>query len=330
MSQQQQSFNAPENNPGSQPVFNPDPREQGPRQEGSNQEYQAGYSATGQQYGEKVYPTRSTRRRGRFRWLRITLLVVLVLIILSAGSYGVNQAFGKSATLTTQSFTVQKVPNLVIRDSLGTVHIQTGGSENIVIKGTKYTGFFGNLNDVQVNETLVGNELDVTVQSNTQGPGFLNQGRVDLNITVPTATNIQDTTNAGSLNIDGVTGQMNLQANAGSINVKNATLENGSTFVANAGSINVKNANLDGSSTFKANAGSINYSGTLSPKGNYDFQANAGSINLTLPASSSFILNASVNAGSVNNGFGSDTVGSAPFANISAHADAGSINIHKK
>jgi hypothetical protein len=36
-----------------------------------------------------------------------------------------------------------------------------------------------------------------------------------------------------------------------------------------------------------------------------------------------------VDAGSVNNAFGSNTVGSPPFAAITAHADAGSINIHK-
>lgn len=309
MSQQQQFFNTPENVPDPQPVVNPDPREQ--RQEGRNREYQAGYEAASPQYGEKVYPSRAGRRRGRSRWLWIVLVAILILGILGGGSYGFNQSFGKSTTVPTQSFAMQQVPKLVVTDSLGTVNIHTGGGENIVITGTKSTGFFGNLNDVQINETRVGaNELDIAVQPNSKGSFFFNQGRVDLDITVPSTTDIQDTTNAGSLNIDGVTGQMNLQANAGSINVKNATLE--------------------GSSSFEANAGSINFTGTLAPKGTYNFQANAGSINLTLPASSSFILNASVNAGSVNNEFGSSTVGSEPFADITAHADAGSINIHKK
>jgi hypothetical protein len=36
-----------------------------------------------------------------------------------------------------------------------------------------------------------------------------------------------------------------------------------------------------------------------------------------------------VSAGSVNNAFGSNTVGSPPFAEVIAHADAGSVNIHK-
>jgi hypothetical protein len=190
------------------------------------------------------------------------------------------------------------------------LHIHTGEGESIIVKGTKHAGFFGNLDNVQVSETRVGsNELDVTVQLDSGGMAFFNQGGVDLDITVPSQTDIQDTTNAGSLNIDGVTGQMNLEANAGSINVKNATLR--------------------GSSTFEANAGSINYTGSLTPDGTYNFQANAGSINLTLPSSSSFTLNASASAGSVNNDFVSNIVGSAPFAEIIANADAGSVNIHK-
>lgn len=307
---QQQFFNEPENSSDSQPIINPDPREQRPRQEGRNQDYQAGYPGASQQYGEKVYPSSSRRRRGRFRWLWIAVLVILILGILGSGTYGLNQTFSKSATLTPLNFAMQSEPKLVVTDSFGTVNIHKGEGGSIVITGTKHAGFFGNPNDVQVKETRVGsNELDVTVPSNGQGLASFNQGRVDLDITVPSLTDIQDTSNAGTLNIDGVTGQMNLQANAGSINVTHATLK--------------------GPSTFKANAGSINYSGSLTPNGTYNFQANAGSINLTLPSDSSFTLNARVNAGSVNNDFDSDTVGNPPFAEITAHADAGSINIHK-
>src|SRR5579859_3299087 len=308
---QQQFFEGPENSPDSQPVVNPDPREQRPREEGQNQEYQAGYSEASQQYGAKVYPTRSTRRRGRFRWLWIILAVILVLGVLSSGSYGLNQSFGKSETLTAQTFVMQSGPKLVVTDAFGTVNIHSGGSESIVVTGTKHAGFVGNLSNVQVNEKRVGgNELDVSVQPNGQGMGMFNQGGVDLDITVPSVADIQDTSNAGTLNIDGVTGQMNLQADAGSINMKNAT--------------------LTGSSTFEANAGSINFNGSLDPNGTYNFQANAGSINLTLPSDAAFILKASVDAGSVNNDFGSSQAGSAPFADITAHADAGSVNVHKR
>ena len=189
--------------------------------------------------------------------------------------------------------------------------IHTGGSgNNIVVSGTKHAGLFGNLNDVQVNLTRAGNnELDVTVQEN-QGLAILDTGSVDLDITVPSLADIQDTSDAGTMNIYGVTGQMNLRANAGTINVQDATLK--------------------GPSTFAANAGSIDYSGSLATDGTYNFQTNAGSINLTLPYNSAFNLDASANAGSVNNDFGSNTVGHSPFAQIIAHADAGSVNIHER
>lgn len=307
---QQQFSNAPENSSNSQPVVNPDPRERRPRQERQNQDYRAGYATEGQHDGEKVYPTSRPRRSKRFRWLWIIFLVILMMGVLSGGFYGVNRTLGKSTTVVTQTFAMQNEPKLVIIDSLGTVNIHAGGSGSIVIAGTKHIGFFGNSNDVQVNATRSGNnELDVTVQSNNQGLVPFNNGSVDLDITVPSLTDIQDTSNAGSLNINGVDGQMNLQANAGTINVRDAMLK--------------------GQSTFGANAGSINYGGSLTPNGTYNFQANAGSINLTLPSGSSFTLDLSANAGSVNNDFGSDTVGSPPFAQINAHTNAGSINIHK-
>jgi hypothetical protein len=304
---QQQFFNSPENSPDSQRAFNRDPREQASWQEQQNEAYQAGYAAGAQQYGEKVYPT-SRRRRGRFRWLWITLLVILILGLLSGGFSGVNQAFSKSESLPTRTFAVPSGPRLVVKDPIGTVYIRAGASGNIVVDGTRHSGFFGNPDDVQVNVKQNGNELDVSVENNS-GPAFFNAGSIDLNITVPTHSDIQDNSNAGTLSIDGVSGQMNVQANAGTINVTNATLM--------------------GNSTFEANAGSINYHGSLTPNGTYNFHTDAGSINLTLPSSSSFMLETKVNAGSVNNDFGSDTVGSRPFAQVIANANAGSVNIHK-
>jgi hypothetical protein len=304
---QQQSYDSQENSPDSQPAFNPDPREPASWQEQQNEAYQAVYAEGARQFGEKVYPT-PRRRRGRFRWLWITLLVILILALISGGFSGVNQAFSKSEALATRTFAVQSEPKLVVKDPVGTVHIHAGGSRNIVVDGIKHSGFFGNPGDVQVNLKQNGNELDVIIENNS-GPTFFNASNVDLNITVPSLSDIQDNSNAGTLSIDGVSGQMNVQANAGTIDVTNATLK--------------------GDSTFEANAGTINYSGSLTPHGTYNFHTDAGSINLTLPSNSSFTLDSKVNAGSVNNDFESDTVGSAPYAQVIANANAGSVNIHK-
>lgn len=308
---QQQFSDSPENSSNAQPVINPDPREWGSGQEGLYQDYQAGHTAASQRDGGKIYPTSRPRRRGRFRWLWIIVAFLLICFILGLLG-GFTDGYRRSAALTTHTFAIQNEPKLVVTNAAGTVTIHTGGSgNNIVVAGTKHAGFFGNLNDVQVNLTRNGNnELDVTVQDNQGLSSFLNADSVDLNITVPSLADIQDTSDAGTMNIDGVTGQMNLRANAGTINVQDATLK--------------------GPSTFAANAGSINYSGSLATDGTYNFQANAGSINLTLPSNSAFNLDASVNVGSVNNDFGSNTVGNSPFAQIIAHADAGSVNIHKR
>jgi hypothetical protein len=305
---QQQFSNSPENSSNAQPIVNPDPREWGPGQEGGNQDYSAGY-AFGNQGGGKVYPTsrqRRPRRRHRFMWIWIVLLVCLILGMLS----GLNDSTGTHTALPTRTFLMANEPKLVVTDELGTVNIHTGGNGSVVVAGTQNGGFFGQSNDIQVDVTPHGNnELDITVQSG-QGWDLLHSGSVDLDITVPALSDINVTSNAGSMNIDGVIGQMILHADAGTINVRDSTLK--------------------GSSTLEANAGSINYSGSLATDSTSNFQADAGSINLTLPSDSSFKLDANVNAGSVNNDFNSDTVGNAPFAQIIAHSDAGSVNIHKK
>jgi hypothetical protein len=303
---QQQFSNSPENSRNDQPAYNPDPREQRSGQEERSQDYESGYTFSNQG-GGKVYPTgRPRRRRSRFRWLWALLLVVLLLGILSR----VSHVFSTSTPLAPHTFAVQNEPKLVVTNAAGTVRIHTGESGKIVVTATKHTGLFRNPDDVQVNFTPRGNnELDVTVQSDT-GFKFLNAGDVDLDITVPSLADIEDTADAGTLNIDGVSGQMNLHADAGTINVENATLQ--------------------GSSSIITDAGTINYSGSLKGDGTYNFQADAGTINLDLPSDSAFKLDARSDAGSVNNDFDSTTVGSAPFAQISAHADAGTININKK
>jgi len=173
---------------------------------------------------------------------------------------------------------------------------------------------------VQINYNQSGNTI--TVATNSSGTfNFFNATSVDFTITVPNTTDLQIHTNAGSININGVSGKMSL--------------------VSNAGTIRATQSSLTGSSMFKTNAGSINFNGSMGSTGTYDFETNAGSIDLTLTGNPSFHLNATTDAGSINTSFpvnvnrntadatANGDVGTSPQATLTLKTNAGSITLNK-
>jgi DUF4097 and DUF4098 domain-containing protein YvlB len=162
----------------------------------------------------------------------------------------------------------------------------------------------------------------VIVAANSSGTfNFFNATSIDFTISVPPATDLQINTNAGSINVNGISGKMSL--------------------VSNAGSIGATQASLNGDSTLKTNAGSINFTGTIGTTGTYDFETNAGSIDMTLTGSPSFHLNATTDVGSINTSFpvtvnhsttgatANGDVGTSPQATLTLKTNSGSINLNK-
>jgi hypothetical protein len=320
--------------PGERPrqerEINYDPREQ-PRSEFVAPEtpppgYQPpqGYPPPQGYYGPAAPPR---RRRGRLFACLITLLVVLLLCIglslvgaiLGLG-VGIARVFRNGVTEAPRTFTVSGSPALILTSDAGSVTVKSGSTNSIIVQATKYAGFGGNSNDVQVNYSQSGSTVNVTFHR-SGAFNFFNAINVDFTITVPSSTNLQVTTSAGSINVSGVSGEMSL--------------------ISNAGTIGATSASLTGSSTFKTNAGSINFNGSIGTTGTYDFETNAGSIDMTLPGTTSFHVNATTDAGSINTSFPvsvnrsgdgatvNNDVGSAPQATLTLKTNAGSINLNK-
>ncbi len=233
---------------------------------------------------------------------------------------GIGGAFRNSVTEPVQTFHVGTSPALMLTSDAGSITVNRGSTDSITVQAKKYASFGGNLNDVQINYNQSGNTVNVTVhRSGTFN--FFNATSVDFTITVPPATDLQLTTNAGSITVNGISGKMSLMSNAGTIGATQAS--------------------LTGSSTFKTNAGSINFTGTIGSTGTYDFETNAGSIDMTLPGSASFHLNASTDAGSINTSFpvtvnrstagatANGEVGTSPQATLTLKTNAGSINLNR-
>ena len=208
----------------------------------------------------------------------------------------------------------------MLTSDAGSITVNSGSAGSIAVQAKKFAGFGGNLNDVQINYNQSGDTVNVTVHR-TGTFNFFNATSVDFTITVPSTTDLQITTNAGSITVNGISGKMSLTSNAGTIGATQSS--------------------LTGSSIFKTNAGSINFTGTIGTTGTYDFETNAGSIDMTLSGSATFLLNASTDAGSINTSFpvtvnrstagatANGEVGNSPQATLTLKTNAGSITLNK-
>jgi putative adhesin len=266
------------------------------------------------------------RRRGPWFGCLIALIIILFLCagltalgtILGFG-FGVGGAFRNSVTEPIRTFSVSASPALILSSDAGSITINRGDTQSIGIQATKFAGFGGNINDVQVNYTQSGSTVNVTVSRSGQF-NFFNSTSVDFTITVPPTTDLQITTNAGSIHVSGISGKMSLKTNAGTIGATQAS--------------------LTGSSTLSTNAGSINFDGSIGTTGTYDFETNAGSIDMTLHGAASFHVNAMTDVGSINTNFpvpvnrsatgatANGDVGTAPQATLTLKTNAGSITLN--
>jgi DUF4097 and DUF4098 domain-containing protein YvlB len=269
--------------------------------------------------------------RGRSRWPWIVLALLLVFLLLTGGAFfivsilGYNFAGNTNSVTETQHFSVSANPTLVLNNDTGSMHVRAGSGNEVSIQATKHSGPGGNLNDVKVNYTQdrEGNTVTVNVDRLTNA-SFSWSTSVDFEITVPSAAILQLKTNSGDIDVSGVSGQMVLSSNTGSIQASDGT--------------------VSGKSELITNTGSITFNGSVDRSGTYRFETNTGSVNVTLPSESVFHLDASTDTGSINTNFaavlvqhrqfvGADAhsdVGSAPQATISLKTNTGSINLFQR
>ncbi|HEU5229427.1 MAG TPA: DUF4097 family beta strand repeat-containing protein [Ktedonobacteraceae bacterium] len=157
-----------------------------------------------------------------------------------------------------------------------------------------------------------------------------------LDITVPATTDLKISTNSGNIEVNGVSGQMVLLSNGGSITVTNSILSNASLLNANTGMIKVLQSTLSGPVTFSNNQGTTIFAGSIAAQGNYQFLSNQGAIDVTLPRTASFHIDAEVTNGSITADFPGvqvqqsaihDDVGTPPRAQLTLQNNA-DIHLH--
>jgi hypothetical protein len=266
--------------------------------------------------------------RKRSHWPWIVLIVVLLFAFVTGGAFflasSLGYTFGSTST-TTQHYTVGANPTIVLNNDTGSIHARAGASSSdVTIQATRHSNWWGNANDVNVTYTqdTASNTVSVTVERPGNVSSF-GSSSVDFDLTIPGTAVLHLKTNTGSIDVSGVSGQLVLTSNTGSVQSSSGT--------------------LSGNSQLLTNTGSVTFTGALSQTGTYQFQTNTGSVNVTIPGTSAFHVDASTDTGSINTNFpgvvvihrqftGAEAhsdVGSAPQATITLRTNTGSINLYQ-
>lgn len=269
------------------------------------------------------------QRRSGWPWIIGTL--VLVVFLLASGMFflmgilGYGLAGDTHNTTGTRPFAASAHPTLTLRNDIGAIHVRAASSGNeVVIQEARRTNLWGNLNDVHVSYTQdrVANTITVNVDRQVQTT-FFTSVRVDFDITVPSVADLHLKTNTGAIDVSGVSGQLVLSSNTGTVTAHDGT--------------------VSGQSALTTNTGSITFNGALASTGTYQFETNTGSVQVTLPRESSFHVDASTDAGSISTTFPGvivqhtqvvgasihSDVGSAPQATVTLRTNTGSISLNQ-
>ncbi len=178
------------------------------------------------------------RRRRRFPILRI---IILLIILGGIGFFVYKLQTGNVITVDTGA-------TLFIDECTGFVHVHASTSTNqVVIQGLG--GIFVPSSHAQDSDTIIINGCD-------------------LDMTVPASINLK--INADEIDVFGVSGQMNLTTNGGSIILVQDTLK--------------------GKSVLDNNGGPTIFQGSIDSAANSAFSSNGGSLDISLPNDASFHL----------------------------------------
>jgi Toastrack DUF4097 len=253
--------------------------------------------------------------------LTILLLVVGFGLLIAAGVYFVLSTI----RVETRKFSVSGHPRIIINNDVGTIHVNAGSDVNTVTIQTKrHTQRFGktaNKSWVSYEQSEDSNEISADVER-LFAPGInLPQG-IDFELKVPGNADLELYTGIGDIWVTGISGQLSLKSDTGSIYVRRGL--------------------LTGNSVLKSSLGSINFHEAIDPFGTYQFETDTGSVNVTLPDDTAFELDASANLGSVttvvpgmkmayrtNNEVHGDA-GPPPRASIRIRSSIGSVSVFEE
>lgn len=258
----------------------------------------------------------------------VTLLVLTILLLVVGTSLLIASAvyFVLSTThIETRKFTVGEHPRIVVNNEIGTFHINAGSDTNsVTIQATHHSRRFWKRapkSRVRYEQLEESNLIKARVDR-VLIPGLNFPQHIDFDITVPGNADLELTTGVGDIWVTGISGQVTLRCDTGSIYVRRGLLTGNSLLKTDLGSLYLHEA-IDSSGTFTLTTGT-------------------GSINMVLPSEAAFELDASTSLGSITTNAPGMTiafstnrelhgaVGSPPRAGLILRTSTGSINVFEE
>jgi len=282
--------------------------------------------------GNPYFRQRSNRRRGPRLGCLITLVILVALVFVSYTSFARNWPIFGPTTIT-----VKAHPTLVIHSQrydqvdLPTIYIHAGSDANKIIFQVISPG----------NIALPWNfGIDGFQQNSDSSVIILNGDPVGgrrLDVTVPTDIDLKVDSNSANIDVTGITGQMALIANSGTITLAHCHVTGTSLINDNTGKIAVTQSALDGQVTLSNNTAPISFNSSIGSAGTYDLVDNQGSIDATFPQNSAFHIDVKTNGGSITSDYAGvqvqnkevhADVGNPPRALVSLSTNGGTIALH--
>jgi hypothetical protein len=311
---------------------------------------QARWRATLSQSMQRLPP------RWRKPWLWAVagaLLVLCIALFFGTRSPSAPPTGPRQTAPGTLSFSVGSRPALVFAHSIGNVHIRSGPDGQVSITENR-NGF---TDAIHIRYQQNGDTIHVTsdIESDLASDTW-----VDFDVRVPRQAGLSAALqNGGTLEADGLSGQIALSNTNGSIWATNdsgsisARTQSGSinlkgvsgqvTLATQNGTITTSNTQIGGRSTVQAETGTINFHGSLARDASALFKDTNGQVSLNLPRSSAFQVHARTGGGAVNTDFpgitirpaaggneASGVVGKPPRAQLTIQTTSGPVLLHQE
>lgn len=246
-----------------------------------------------------------------------TLFIIFLVWSLLTRRLRINLS-GERQPAETRAFEVSAQPTLIINNKAGSIRLRAGQEGQVNVTTTKRGYVFSQQwngdSQVRFNQDSETN----TISARVDNWKVFGKNAIDFDIVVPPQATLELVTNAGSVSVQNVSGQMKLQSDAGTISATQVTLY--------------------GKSRLKTNAGTITFAGSLDPAGDYQLTTDLGTIDATLPADASFNLDAKTDLGTVSTNFplkqqqknkASGKIGPGPHPHLKIKTDLGTVRVQR-
>jgi hypothetical protein len=276
------------------------------------------------------------------------VVIVAVAAWLTGGAFDWGGVAGYETESIERTFEVGRAPSLEIDNFAGSVTVRPGEDDTIHVVATKRARSKSLLERIEVDMDERGDGLVIK----TDRPRTLSSASVKLEITAPAGTDLDAHTGSGSIDVEGLSGDVKLDTGSGSVDARDLSgdleVDTGSGSVdlidvtgeidvhTGSGSIEVQGGT--GLVRLDTGSGSIEYQGT--PEGDCRFETGSGRIRLTLPADLNMEVDLDTGSGDIDVEFDvagrvtrrdvDGKIGDGSQGSIYGHTGSGSIDLIRR